>query len=112
MSKVVKQYKWEKVRNNYILRLDDNHYISYNPNTSSDYLGAMLDGLIGEGGEETALVDSTDENHKFRILRGNWCDDYERLIPMGFEACVDFFYTKKNQYGGQWSTHEKDRAKV
>lgn len=112
MSKALtKQFKWEQINRNIVLRLDDDHYISYNPNTGADHFGAMLDSLIGESGEETALVDATNPEHEYRILLGDWCSDYEKLAPLGFEACVDFFYTKAHKHGGQWSTHEIDRAK-
>lgn len=87
MSKLTKQYKWEKVRNNYVLRLDDKRWVSYNPDTGSDHLGAMLDSMIGESGEETALVDNTNPDHTFRILSGDWRDNYEKLVMLGFDIC-------------------------
>lgn len=110
MSQLIKQFKWEKRRNNYILQLDESHYISYNPDTRSSHFDALLDSFIGESAEETALVDLTNAQHEFRILLGDWRDDYEKLLNQGFEAMVDFFMEKRQQHGGQWSTHERDRA--
>lgn len=110
MRDLVKQYRWEKIRNNYILRFDEEHWVSYNPDTGADHFGAMLDSIIGEGGEETALVDTANPDHIYRILMGDWRDAYEKLVPLGFERCIDFFMENCREHGGQWSTHEKDRA--
>lgn len=111
MRKVIQQFQWEKIANNYVLKLDNNHYISYNPNTGSDNFGAFFDSFIGQSGEETALVDKTNIEHTYRILIGDWRNAYEKLAPRGFEECLDFFVEQRRKYGGQWSTHENDRAK-
>ena len=109
MSKLQKHFKWERIRNNYVLRIDGERYVSYNPNTGSDHLGSLLDSFIGESGEETALVDRTNPEHEHRILQGDWRNDYEKLAVKGFEDCVDFFLEKRREHGGLWSTHKKDR---
>lgn len=110
MSKLARAMKWEKINNNYVLRIDDEHFISYNSDTGNSRFGAMLDSIIGQSGEETALVDHTNSQHEYRILIGDWRNDYEKLAQHNFEDCIDFFMDKRKEFGGQWSTHENDRA--
>lgn len=72
-------------------------YISYNANPGG---GFSLFAADGESGDETALV----KDGTFYILNGDFCDDYERLAPDGFDACLSFYDEKKAEHGSAWSS--------
>lgn len=71
-------------------------YVSYNPNP-----GGALGSSLGsdDGGPETALC----KNGNFRILNGDFRDDYERLAADGFDACLSFYEANRDEHGSSWS---------
>lgn len=62
----------------------DGFHISYNPRTDQ--------------GEETALC----KNGKYLILLGDYREAYERLVPEGYAACLDYFRTHNGKHS-PWS---------
>lgn len=95
---------------NSVLSADD-YYISYNMATGADHnpftaLGNIL-GEDLEDGEETALV-IRGEPTIFKILSGNFRNEYEKLYP-DLKASIKFFDSKKKQHGNNWSTLEEDQ---
>ncbi|MBW2968537.1 hypothetical protein KY314_00255 [Candidatus Woesearchaeota archaeon] len=111
-NKPMKKENWEKNSNsltglgdnNYVLR-GKGFYISYNPDSGRSIYGTLFDGLLngigtmlGEektgGGEETALC----KDDEFYILDGDFREDYEKLVPKGFDACLKFFQKNKKHH--------------
>jgi len=94
--------EWKAIRGlstNYILEADD-FYISYAPNAGS---GISFFGS-DDGDVETALVKKNrDARGTFYILNGDWREDYERLLPEGFDACKRFYEEKKDEHRSSWS---------
>lgn len=105
-------YKWEKtVAGNYVLYIDDYRYISYNPDINNMPLSEFFAALVPTlSNKETALIDPFDADHEYRILSGDWRANYAQLKDKGFSACVEFFDSKKAEFGNQWSKHPKDRG--
>lgn len=71
----------------------EDFYVSYAADTSGNIFATDDDG------EETALV----HEQKFYILNGDYRKDYERLIPQGYEACLEFFKSKPKSDRSKWS---------
>ena len=111
MSAETEKSKWKNLGRNSVLTAD-NFYISYNSNTEQSYsgvftaLGNMLGGDL-EDGEETALVITGGPRKIFKILTGDWRNEYEKRFP-DLDACVAFFGSKKSVHGNNWSTLEED----
>jgi len=80
---------------NYVYK-GDGFYVSFNPDTSFDFLGS----LRSSAGSETALYDDA----TWRILNGDWRSDYEVLVPNGLQACIDFYESKRAEHRCDWST--------
>lgn len=71
-----------------------NFAISYQPHENID----VPDGDQGE----TALM----HRHRkptFLILKGDWRKDYEQIVDQGYEACVEFYESKKAEFRSKWS---------
>lgn len=74
----------------------DKFYVSYAPNP---WLG---------NSDETALYGETIDGVWY-ILRGDWRESYEKLVPLGFQACLDFYKSKKDEFRcNRWSTDETE----
>lgn len=84
---------WTRGLYNYVKIFDD-FFVSYNPDTAVMGIG-MFD---GDGADETALC----KGGKFFILNGDFRDDYDRLGPQGFDACLAFFKDHSEQKSS-WS---------
>lgn len=79
----------------------DGFYISYNPDTSQ--LGVdELTGISYVGNElrETALC----RYAATLILNGDWRQQYEDRVDEGWDACYQFYRSKKPRYGSTWSS--------
>lgn len=61
-----------------------------------------------EDGTETALVIYTKPHKTYKILTGDFRDEYEKRHP-SLEACLGFFDSMKKEHGNNWSTLEEDR---
>lgn len=79
---------------NYILK-GDGFFISYNPAPGSGFSLFASDG----GGSETALCKDGD----YWILNGDFRDQYEALVPSGFERCILYFESQKGEFGSSWT---------
>lgn len=113
--------EWEKQKafggESYCLRGDGFH-VSFNPNP-----GRRLEALKGDPlydalaalGQpeyrterddcpETALVRGPGLGAEYRILLGDWRQQYEALIPQGWEACLAFFEANRMLHGSPWTT--------
>lgn len=76
---------------NYVAK-GDRFYVSYNPSP-----------IIGGDGPETALYGEMKDG-EWHILNGDWRIQYELLVPEGFDACLAFYNTKKEEHRCGWST--------
>lgn len=111
ISKVTTNPLWVMNVPNYLLN-GDGFYISYNPDTANSHTLTDLANMFGgdvKDGEETALVHKENGKRVYRILTGDFRDEYEKLYTKGFKACYDFFKSKQKEYGNNWSTLDEDR---
>ena len=86
----------------------DGFYISYNADTRNSIMGGFFAGE--RDGQETALVRKEDGDRIFRILNGDWREQYANVFAGGFDACLKLFEENKKVDGSIWSTRECDRA--
>ncbi len=75
-------------------------FISYNEDPCADFSALRAD----NGSDETALVDPSDSNHTYRILNGDYRENYLKLVPKGLEACIEFYDKHKGKNNSSWST--------
>lgn len=111
LAKVEARPAWTRNANNSVLN-GEGFFISYNEDTGSDHtpfteMANML-GADVEDGTETALVIKEPTRNIFKILTGDWRKEYEKCWP-NLKACIEFFDSKKEEHGNNWSTLEKDR---
>ena len=98
----------------------DGFSVSYLPTQSESTIicGLLLQSIGGGGPElceetdETALIHIEEGKKIYRILKGDFRKDYEAIVDQGFQACFDFFNSKRKEHGSPWSTHAEDRAGV
>jgi|GEM_PF-3904192 len=55
--------------------------------------------IFGDWMNETALYDGDE----WRILEGNWLDEYEPLVPRGLAACIEFYESKSGEFRSGYS---------
>ena len=79
----------------------ENFYISYN---RSPGMGISLF-ASDDNCCETALVKPDDPENEYRILNGDHRKEYEKLVPLGFEACLEFYNKESAHSGSSWSTN-------
>jgi len=88
--------------NNEVLDGED-FYVSYNSNPGADFL--LFNG--DNGSDETALIKPDDRGNKYRILNGDFRKGYEKLVPLGFQACLEFYEMMvERNFDSSWSTHQ------
>lgn len=80
---------------NYVLT-GDGFFISYNPMVAPGFSVFAAD----DDSPETALC----KGGTYYILNGDFRDEYERLLPQGFDVCLAFFLVNKGEHGSSWST--------
>jgi len=90
------KFKKNIKRKNEILDLGS-FYISYNKNLHPGC--AFFQG--DTNGEETALV----RNSMYRILNGDYREQYEKIAPFGFHVCLKFYNKKRRHFGSSWTTN-------
>lgn len=74
-------------------------FISYNPNP-----GMGISFFEGDNNsDETALVNLNDKKHKYRILNGDFREDYLEIAPK-WDACLSFYEKMKEKHNSSWST--------
>lgn len=85
-------------------RLDgDSFFISYNPDTSQLGVNALTGiDYAGDEPRETALCNWA----AILILNGDWRQQYEDRVDEGYDACYQFYLTKKPMYGSTWSSDD------
>ena len=92
--------KWEKTgmlgSQNYVLE-GDGFYISYNPDLNASYFGSSFGS--DNGGPETALC----RDGNFYILNGDWRKQYEKLVPLGWDPCKQFYNQQSAHAESSWS---------
>lgn len=103
---------WEKIHPDAPnLILDGEGFtISFNPGIASIF--ALFAPIFGEEvtpKPETALVNEENGQRIFRILNGDFRKDYEGLVSQGWDACLAFFNTQREEHGSGWSTNPEDR---
>lgn len=88
----------------FIAAEDESFAISYNPDTSKSFIDALMHAMGAErGGEETALiVKHKGRDNEFYILQGDWRAAYEPLVPLGLQACREF-YERNKEHRSMWS---------
>lgn len=107
--------RWEKQESgllggggNYILRpiKDKGLYaISYQPSQQLSgglFSHPMFNCETSQG--ETAICDYRDKRYHYWILNGDFRKEYEALINQGIEACLEFYKSKKKEFGSSWTT--------
>lgn len=82
---------------NYVLRGDGFH-VSYNAMTWATPFGALF--ASDDLSDETALV----YGGHFDVLNGDFRAAYERLVPLGLEACRQFYHQQAAHAGSSWTT--------
>lgn len=91
----------------------DGFYISFNDfNADNEILSSIeslgiifgLERRSGTSNPETALVNKKGEEIEWYILNGDFREEYEKLAPLGYEACESFYQSKKEKYNSTWST--------
>lgn len=92
------KFKAQQNSPNFILH-GDGFYISYNPDPCAGIPFLKSD----NGCDETALFDG-----KYKILNGDFREDYERLAPQGLESCLKFYDKMKEKYDSSWTTGIKN----
>lgn len=80
---------WEKTKNHTRWR---NQFLLHTD--QRDYLISYI-----EDQDETAIIT---EDHKYRILNGDWRKEYEEIYQNGLEACIEFFNNNENSKS-KWS---------
>ena len=91
---------------NYVLK-DDGIRISYQPwkeNPNHNFIEPIMTMMTGDNtqSEETALR----TGGVWRILKGDWRKEYEKLFP-DVEKCIAFYKKMKPKYGfDKWSTDD------
>lgn len=85
--------------NSFAYNEDKSFYVSYNPDPK-DWLSNIL---LMDTGAETALYGETKDG-LWHILRGDFRKEYEELIPLGWEACLKFYNSKKAEFRCAYST--------
>lgn len=95
--------KWKPTGSgNYIKRIDDDTYISYNPTIKNSIWDELAVGLGGatsrEGEDETAL------KHKgvWRILNGNFMEEYDKCKTAA--QCLAVYRKHKKKFRSDFST--------
>ena len=77
-------------------------FISYNSNPGMGL--SRFDG--DDNSDETALVKPDDPDNRYRILNGDYREKYEKLFPLGFETCLEFYNKESSHSGSSWSTNQ------
>lgn len=54
--------------------------------------------------DETALVTQVDGKRIFRILNGDFRNDYKGIASQGLDACIAFYESQRPDHGSIWST--------
>jgi len=85
--------KYQKTRRgNYVLGKKNEFWISYNPAPA----------FYGE--PETALCfPGNDGLTTFWILKGDWRDEYARIVDKGLEACKKFYNSQEKEHRAPFS---------
>lgn len=84
---------------NTVVNIDENNYVSYLDPGKFAFQNTSF-GTDNEAGE-TALV--TRNPWRCLILNGNFLKEYEELVDQGYEACYNFFLSKKDEHASSWS---------
>lgn len=97
-------------RKNYILKggnpeTEEFFYLSYNPDPGSGF--EMFQG--DNGSSETALYTRVDD--KFRILNGDFREEYEAAFPSGVDACLEVYNKHKAEKRSSWSEDDEVEPK-
>lgn len=74
-------------------------FISFN--TGHGLLSRTLMFAQDGAGGETAIC--RNDRRQYLILNGDWREDYARLAPEGWAACVAFYDSKKDEHRSSWS---------
>lgn len=88
-----KKCKWVQTGNGNSFMKGDDFYISFNPSPKPLFVGMIFEML--DNGPETALCINDKESFTgtaFYILDGDFRKDYEKLIQLGKEACLKFYF--------------------
>ncbi len=72
-------------------------YISYNSDLGAGFMGSFFGS--DDGGPETALC----KNGAFHILNGDYRNQYEKLVPLGWDACKKFYNQQSAHADSSWS---------
>lgn len=86
---------WEYMGPNWILGAPD-FFVSYNP---GNYGISFF--MSDTGGSETALV----KDDQYFILNGDFRPEYEAVIDLGFEACLQV-YKNNLSHKSSWSNED------
>ena len=78
----------------------ENFFISYNSNPGMGFSCFASD----NNSDETALVKPDDSDNKSRILNGDYRKEYEKLVPLGFKKCLEFYNKQSITSDSSWST--------
>lgn len=115
--------KWEKQEAmggaHHVMRGDGFH-VSFNPNPGErmkvleaspayQFLKSLAEAkdmrTLRNDTPETALVRGNGMDAEYRILIGDWREQYEALIPQGWDACLAFFESHRPLHGSAWTSH-------
>jgi hypothetical protein len=94
--------KWQRLDhydggyNEFITVEDGTFSVSFNPQPSPNLEMFQSD----DGGPETALI----KDNRYFILNGDFRESYEKLIPLGFERCKEFYDQQAAHANSSWTT--------
>ena len=80
----------------------DGFYISYNSDPGMGF--SFLQG--DNKSDETALVKEDDTDNQFRILNGDFREEFEAIIECGFEECLALYNKLSGDHDSSWSIHQ------
>ena len=90
---------WTKLDHNSVLD-GDGFFISY-----SACPGSVSSFFEGDGGsDETALVRKEGGRRNFRILNGDFRENYEEVIDQGWEACLAVYEAHEAKHNSSRTT--------
>lgn len=93
---------------------DKTFWVSYIPSSKPSSDLSMLAFLLTDDQrclddrEETALITDEETYTRYRILMGDFRQDYLGIAAQGLAACIQFFDSQKEDYGSPWSTNVDD----
>jgi hypothetical protein len=92
------KFKKNPYGSNYLMRIDEEMLISFNPRPCAGMGSFESD----TGGAETAII-LPNKDPKYLILNGNFKKEYIEAAKNGKEAILKVYHDNKNEHRSSWS---------